>query len=159
MKKMFVVAALVIGMGVIGLQQASAANKGTGSGMGPRRECPQYNQLDAASQAKVDKFHDDTKAIRRQMMMKHAEERAILEADNPDPAKAAQLAGEIFDLRETMQSKAKEAGVEGLIGPRGCMGPGMMMGYHRGGMGRGMMDGNGPALDMPPAPPAGADGQ
>ncbi len=155
MKKMFVVTALVIGMGVIGWQQADAANKGMGMGAGPQKGCPQYQQLDAASQAKVDKFHEDTKALRRQMMMKHAEERAILKADNPDPAKAAQLAGELFDLRETMQGKAKEAGVQELMGGRGCMGAGMM-GPHRGGCGRGMMmNGNGPtALGTETAAPA-----
>ncbi len=166
MKKIFVITALIASMGIIGLQQASAANKGMGMGAGSQKGCAQYNQLDAASQAKVDKFHDDTKALRRQMMMKHAEEHAVLKTDNPDPAKAAQLAGEIFDLHETMQGKAKEAGVQDLIGQCGCMGGmGMgqgMMGPHRrgGGYGRGMMDGSGPMSDagMPAAPP-GADKQ
>jgi hypothetical protein len=143
MKKALVVAALVVGLGFTGLQSVSANPGKINSG------CPkagtEYSQLDAASKTKVDKFFNETQELRKQMVMKHAEERATMRADNPDPAKAAKLAGEIFDLRTAIQAKAEAAGVQGLIGNGGCPGGGMMgmgMGPHGGG--RGMMMNGGP---------------
>ena len=98
-----------------------------------------YTQLDAATKAKVDKFYDETKDLRKQMVMKHAEEAALMHATNPDADKAAKLAGEIFDLRATIQTKAEAAGVQGLIGCGGCQGMGQGMGRGMG-MGQGMMN-------------------
>lgn len=141
MKKTLVVTALVLGMGFIGLQQASA---NWGMGPGCSKGGPGYSQLDAASKTKVDKFYNETQDLRKQMVMKHAEERAIMRSDNPDPGKAAKLAGEIFDLRTTIQDKAEAAGVQDLIGCDGCQGMGPGMGPHHGGgrgMGMGMMNG------------------
>ncbi len=144
MKKALVITALVVSMGVLGLQQASA-NKGMGGGPGMGGWCqkggPGYTQLDAASKAKVDKFYDETKDLRKQMVMKHAEEAALMNAANPDAAKAAKLAGELFDLRATIQAKAEAAGVQGLIGCGDCQGMGQGMGRGMGhGMGQGMMN-------------------
>ena len=136
MKKALVVTALVMSIGLVGWQQASA-NWGMGGGMHGMggaclKEGPGYSQLDAATKAKVDKFYAETKDLRKQMVMKHAEEVALMNAANPDAAKVAKLAGEIFDLRSTIHAKAKAAGVQGLIG---CGGQG------RGrGMGQGMMN-------------------
>lgn len=163
MKKALIVAALVVGMGVVGLQQASA-NRGE-SGRQPMAG-PQYSQLDAASKAKLDKFYNETQDLRKQMVMKRAEERALMHSTNPDSAKAAKLAGEIFDLRATLHSKAEAAGVQGLMGFGGCQGPGMGMGmgmgmgpYYHGG-GHGMMyfgtDDAGSGADKSPA---GSDAQ
>lgn len=141
MKKTLVITALVVGMGFLGLQQASA-NWGMGGGPGMGGWCqkggPGYTQLDAASKAKVDKFYDETKDLRKQMVMKHAEEAALMSATNPDADKAAKLAGELFDLRSTIQAKAEAAGVQGLIGCGGCQ-QGMGQGMGRG-MGKGMMN-------------------
>lgn len=149
MKKALLVAGLVAGIGFIGLQQASAYQGMGGGGMGMGAGCPKgsaaYSQLDAAIKAKVDKFHDETKELRKQMVMKHAEERAVMRADNPDSAKAAKLAGEIFDLQASIQSKAAAAGVQNvMIGCGGCpgSGPGRGMGPHHGG--KGMMMGGQP---------------
>lgn len=161
MKKTFVITALVVGMGIIGLQQASA-NWGQGGPNGMGIQClkggPGYSQLDAASKAKVDKFYNETQDLRKQMVMKNAEERAIMRSENPDPAKAAKLAGEVFDLRTTIQTKAEAAGVQELLGCGPCQGPGQgMRPYH--GAGRGMMNagpGGGPAATDAPA---GADAQ
>ncbi|MBA3005872.1 MAG: periplasmic heavy metal sensor [Desulfocapsa sp.] len=169
MKKSLVVAALVVSMGFIGLQQASA-NRGMvpGQGMGGSN----YSQLDAASKAKFDKFYNETQDLRKQMVMKRAEERALMHSTNPDSAKAAKLAGEIFDLSAAIQVKAEAAGVQGLMGCGACPGPGMGMGmgmgpHHGGGRGmmnngpggRGMMN-NGPdGADTDDAPPAGSDAQ
>ena len=140
MKKALVITALVVSMGFLGWQQASA-NKGMGGGPGMGGWCqkggPGYTQLDAASKAKLDKFYDETKDLRKQMVMKHAEEVALMNATNPDAAQAAKLAGELFDLRSTIQDKAEAAGVQGLIGCGDCQGMGRGMGH---GMGSGMMN-------------------
>ena len=139
MKKALVVTALVMSIGLVGWQQASA-NWGMGGGMHGMggaclKEGPGYSQLDAATKAKVDKFYAETKDLRKQMVMKHAEEVALMNAANPDAAKVAKLAGEIFDLRATLQAKAEAAGVQGLLGCAcGHMGQGMGPG-----MGQGMM--------------------
>lgn len=169
MKKTFVITALVVGMGLFGLQQASAyQGMGGGMGGGCQKGGAGYSQLDPASKAKVDKFFSDTQDLRKQMVMKHAEERAIMRSENPEPAKAAKLAGEIFDLKTSIQAKAEAAGVQGLIGCGACQGPGKGFGQHHGGgrgmgpnygSGQGMMnngpDGGSAATDAP----AGADAQ
>lgn len=142
---------------VTGLVAASAAsanwNRGNGRGMN-YQNCPQYSnpvvqqQLDPAVQEKLDKFFTDTQEIRKQIVMKQAEKRALLRSDNPDPVAASQLAGELFDLRNSMKAKAVEAGVDQYVGPRGMMGGGgQRFGQHHGGkrgggmMGGGMMGG------------------
>ena len=134
MKKALIITALVMSMGFLGLQQASA-NQGMGNGC--QKGVNGYSQLDAASKAKVDKFYDETKELRKQMVMKHAEELALMNAAEPDAARVAKLAGDIFDLKAAIQAKAKAAGVQGLIGC-GC-GHGRRHGMGRG-MGQGMMN-------------------
>jgi Spy/CpxP family protein refolding chaperone len=173
MKKALVVTALVVGMGLVGWQQASA-NWGMGGGFhgmggGCLKGGPGYSQLDAATKAKVDKFYDETKDLRKQMVMKHAEEAALMSAATPDAAKVSKLAGDIFDLRTTIQTKAEAAGVPGLVDCGGH--PGMRQGMGRGmgqGMGPGMGQGMGPGMmnagphNMGPASgngPAGSDAQ
>jgi len=161
MKKVFVITALVAGLGFFGFQQASA-NRGMGGGYGMGQGCPKgqpcYTQLDAASKEKVDKFFNETKDIRKQMVMKHAEELAVLRSDNPDPSKAAKLAGEIFDLRSTMETKADAAGVSGLLNCGNYDGPGHGMGPHDGSGNRVMKDRPGRPGPAAPVPP-GADAQ
>lgn len=107
---------------------------------GPRMQM-QYNQLDPAAQEKLDSFFTDTQDIRKEMAVKRAEQRAMLRSDNPDPAAAGKLAGELFDLRATMHQKAEEAGVTAYLGPMngprggnfGPGGPGMRGGMNKGG--------------------------
>jgi hypothetical protein len=149
MKKVLFITALVAGIGFAGLQQASAFQGMSG---GCYKGGAAYSQLDAAAKAKVDKFIDETQGLRKQMVMKHAEERALMSAENPDPGKASKLAGELFDLRNTLQAKAEAAGVQGMM--PGCGGPQGMMGPHHGHRrGMGMMQGGpGAGAGMPPAP-------
>ena len=160
MKKTLVITALVVGMGLIGLQQASARGMGGFSGMGGQclKGGPGYSQLDDASKAKVDKFYNETQDLRKQMVMKRAEEQALMSSTNPDSAKVAKLAGEMFDLHTTLQAKAEAAGIQGLMGCGvGCQGTGKGMRPYHGG-GRGMKniapDGAVEATDAPAAPAA-----
>ncbi|MGI9538119.1 MAG: hypothetical protein ACR2PB_13705 [Desulfocapsaceae bacterium] len=104
---------------------------------GPRMQM-QYNQVDPAVQEKLDKFFTDTQDIRKEMTVKRAEQRAMLRSDNPDPAVAGKLAGELFDLRTTMHQKAEEAGVTAYLGPMNGPRGGRDFGPGGPGMGRGM---------------------
>lgn len=162
MKKVFVVTALVIGLGFFSSQQASAnwgMNGGAGMGNWNLKGGPCYAQLDAATKVKVDKFYNETTDLRKQIVMKHAEERAVMSSDNPDPAKAAKLAGELFDLRTTMQAKAEAAGVAGICQCDDYAGPDHRMGPHdRGGRNiRNDRDGRGVSPDAASAAPATTD--
>ncbi|MDP3480800.1 MAG: periplasmic heavy metal sensor [Desulfoprunum sp.] len=142
MKKKIAAIALVLSLATVGI---ASARGGMGGGMGMGVNCPQAQgqqmnqQLDKATQDKLDAFQRDTQALRKQIIMKHAEMRAMMQSDNPNPAAASKLSGELFDLQATMQDKAKAAGVATYLGG-GCgmgMGRGGMMGGQGGG--RGMM--------------------
>lgn len=129
MKKTIIAITLISGLV---LATAASANWGRGGGRGYAGVCPQgyaapqgrfYQQpVDPAAQEKFTQFYSETQDLRKQLMMKQAERRALLQSTNPDPATASKLAGEIFDLRNTMQEKAAAAGVSQLGGP-GMMGP------------------------------------
>jgi zinc resistance-associated protein len=56
-----------------------------------------------------EKFLIDSKAERKALAQKNAEMRAIMKADAPDPLKASEVAGELFELREKLRLKALEA--------------------------------------------------
>src|SRR5512145_127814 len=88
-----------------------------------------------------DKFLSDTVAIRKELAEKNAVMRALLNAGTPDTVKASQVAGELFELREKLRAKAREAGLplpmlmmgQGRDGMPcdGMMGYGMMGKHHR----------------------------
>jgi len=109
----------------------------------------QYNQVDPATQEKLDKFFTDTQDIRKEIAVKQAERTALLRGENPDPGAAGKIAGEIFDLRTSMHQKAEEAGVTAYLGPKNGQrggrnaiggGPGMNRGAMQKGGGRFMND-------------------
>jgi|GEM_PF-731773 len=154
MKKAIIAAALISGLTI---STGAFAYQGMG-GMGQMAGCgfSNYQQLDAETQAKIDQFRKDTQDLRRQMVVKKAEKRAMMKRANPDPAAVGQLTGEIFDLHTTMVEKAKEAGVEQYVGHgkrhktgmSGCTGSGYGKhgkghgGHGRGGHGHGHGGGN-----------------
>ena len=153
MKKALVVTALVVGLGFFGLQQASAYSGMGGGAMKCGSTC---SQLDVASKAKLDKFYNETQDLRKQVVMKSAEELAVLSATNPDPAQASKLAGQVFDLKAAIQAKAEAAGVQGLMGCGACQGSGCGKGpQHGGGHGK-MKMGTDSGAEVPAAP-AGSD--
>lgn len=144
MKKKIAAVVLVLGLATAGIASARGMGGGMGGGMGMGMNCGQMQgqmvqaqQLDKATQDKLDAFQRDTQGLRKQMVMKHAEMRALMQAETPNSAAAAKISGELFDLQATMQDKAKAAGVENYIG--GPCGGGMGMMGGRGG--RGMMMG------------------
>lgn len=143
MKKTAIIVGFVAALGLATMQQATARGMGGGYGGGQGNgyggygggPCPGYGmnapQLDTATQEKIDVFVSDTVELRRQIAMKRAEKRALMMNQPTDPAAIAQVTGELFDLRTQMRSKAEEAGVPMMSGPRG-FGQGM----RGGGMGR-----------------------
>ena len=116
-------------MTLSGIQFATASPgpmQGKGPGPGPDYQKPCYmqqQQLDEETIKARDTLLSETVELRKQMAQKRAEKRALMKSDNPDPAKAAALAGEIFDIREQLRTKANAAGVpmQMLIG-KGRMG-------------------------------------
>ena len=147
MKKKIAAVALVLTLATVGIASARGGMGGggcMGGGMGMNMNCPQIQgqvgqQLDKATQDKLDAFQRDTQPMRKQLVMKHAEMRALMQSEPPNPAAVSKLSGELFDLQAAMLDKARAAGVEDYVGGRGMgMGCGMMGG--RGG-GRGMMMG------------------
>lgn len=111
------VAVMVSGLITVG---TASANRGYRNG-----GCAQYGQgqggmmfqeLDQETQDKITQFRDDTQVLRKEIVMKRAEKRALFSSTNPEPAAAAKIAGELFDLRAAMRLKAQTAGVDQYIG-------------------------------------------
>jgi Spy/CpxP family protein refolding chaperone len=112
-----------------------------------------------------EKFHNDTAAARKQMMVKHAELAALWKAEKPDQAAITAKQKEINALRDQMQEKRTAFRLEaGKISPELTkgFGPGMGGGMGHGrGMGPGCCPMGGPGDGKAPAgcpmvPPAGA---
>ncbi len=115
---------------IAGLTMATVASANWGKGRhgydgdcywqqmdGPMVQEQMMQQLEPATQGKVDKFFKDNQALHKQIAMKQAEKSAIMQSEKPDPEAAAKVAGELFDLRTTMYDKAEAAGVAQHLGP------------------------------------------
>lgn len=132
MKKQLTALALILGLT---MATGASANWGRGNkGYGGYGNCPQMQgqmvqQLDQATQDKIQQFFKDTQPLHKEMAMKRAEKQALMRSDNPDPQAVAKVTGELFDLRMTMQQQAEQAGVAQYVGPG-------HMGGHMGNMGR-----------------------
>ncbi len=124
MKKTLAVAVLVTGLGLAGINQASAAKAwGGGPVTYGNVPCPCSGQgtgiatqLDDATKAKIEKFRKDTLDLRRQTVMKRAEKKALMQSQTPDATAVSRVTGELFDLRVAMKEKAEEAGVSEYVG-------------------------------------------
>ena len=127
MKKYIAALALVAGLT---MATAASANWG-GGGHGYNADCywqqmdgammqeQMMKQLEPATQEKVNKFIKDNQPLRKQIVMKQAERRAIMQSEKPDPQAAALVAGELFDLQTAMHDKAEAAGVSKYLGHKG----------------------------------------
>jgi Spy/CpxP family protein refolding chaperone len=110
-----------------------------------------------------EKFHNDTAAARKQMMVKDAELAALWKAEKPDQAAITAKQKELNALRDQMQEKRTAFMLEARkIAPELAKGFGPGMG-HGMGFGRGMGPGACPMVGPgggpgpggpPPAPPA-----
>jgi hypothetical protein len=109
MTKACMAAVIVAGVGIFGLQQAMAyvhdnASREEGSYQQPHR-------FDEGTREKMVKFRTDTKDLRKQMIMKRAEESALIRSEAANIEAVRKAAGELFDLRTMMQTKARAAGL------------------------------------------------
>jgi len=109
MKKAFMALALAATIGTIGLQQASA--RGVDGRFHSDASHRQFHRLDEATKAKIEKFETENQTLRKQIVMKQAEELALTRSEAPDMKAVRKTAEELFDLRSTMKEKAKDAGL------------------------------------------------
>ena len=132
MKNFLVVVVLVGAVSLLGISIVNAHGRygnGPGKGYG---NCDGYTTCNNWSsneqdKEKVDAFFSETKETRKQLAVKGSERRALMSQDDPDEKRVATLTGEIFDLKNQLDEKAKET--FGDIPPFGHM-------RGRGGLGR-----------------------
>jgi zinc resistance-associated protein len=145
MKKILVSIAIIGTLGAFAVQHANAG-RGWYGNSGPG--CPYWNSgysqiQDTAAQKNIDGFLQATVELRKNLAMKQSEYQAVMNSESPDPAKAAAITGEIFQLRNQIRAKAMAAGLNPGFGPggnsyRGGWGGGYGPGYGYGpGGGRG----------------------
>ena len=125
MKKQIIAIALISGLALAGTVSASCGRGGMGGGMNYGQLQGQFTQLDQATQDKIKQFFNDNQKLRKEMVMKRAEKRALMQSATPDPKMVAAVTGELFDLHTTMRANAVTAGVDKYMGP-GRMGVGPM---------------------------------
>ena len=139
-KKVMLAAILTSGLALAITQSAFAepapSPQTVQTGMQNKGRGPYQSPTDPAMQKAREKFLTDTVVIRKEMAEKQAVMRALLNAGTPDTAKASQLAGELFELREKLRVKAQEAGLPmpmmmGMGGDMGTMPCQGMGGHHR----------------------------
>ena len=155
-KKMILTAALTSALALTGLQSALAApgdmkDPGAMKGAGAQMPCPMQNQMmgmqggpqmNEEMMKARDAFLSETTELRKNLAEKQAARRALMMGTNPDPEKAAVIAGELFDLREQLRIKAQAAGLPAGMMQRmtqGMGGCGQMAGNRHD---MGMMGGN-----------------
>jgi len=132
-KKIMLAAILTSGL-TLAISQAAMAESAQPAQPGPQGKPdapPSQYQMTTEMQKIHDKFMNDTVAIRKELAEKNAVMRALMNAGTPDTVKASQVAGELFELREKLRAKAKEAG---LPMPMLMMGHGGFDGMPCGGM-------------------------
>ena len=118
MKKYLAAAALIGLIGFTGISLANACGYGYGPGPG-YGDCDGSRSCSAWSSEKDDEkataFREETKELRKEIVVKRNELDALMRQDNPDEKKVAKLAGELYDLQTMMQEKADKA-FEGRAG-------------------------------------------
>jgi Spy/CpxP family protein refolding chaperone len=102
--KMFLVVVLALALS-LGLAASSWASPGGGMGCGMRGAMNLTPDQAGKFFDLKEKFHNDTVAARKQMMVKHAELAALWKAEKPDQAAITAKQKEINALRDQMQEK------------------------------------------------------
>ena len=124
MKKFLVVAALIVAIGFTGISMANPQGgygPGCGNCNGPRY-CDNWAPSEKGDE-KSAAFFEETKELRREIVVKRSELEALMLQDNPDEKKVANLTGELYDLHTTMAEKAGKT-FEGRAGKGYGPGPG-----------------------------------
>jgi len=111
MKKYLVAAALIGAIGFSGISMVNArGNYGYGPGPG-NGNCGGGRYCDNVSYSEKDDekaaaFFEETKEVRKEIVVKRSELDALMRQDNPDEKKVAKLTGDLYDLQTTMEEKA-----------------------------------------------------
>ncbi len=106
-------------------QSQVPAGTGTGCGKGCNNRGGQekHQVLDAETKKKYEAFLQDTIELRKELDEKLIKYRTLMSSDNPDPAKAALLTQQYYQLRDFIMDKAVQAGiVQRKQGCNGCNG-------------------------------------
>lgn len=141
--------ALVLSLGLGAVWAAGPMGMGMGHGHGMMNLTPEQG-------AKLfdlkEKMRTDTASLRKDLMVKHLEMKALWKAENPDQNTILAKQKEINALRDQMTLKMVTFRLEAKkIAPQAGFGRGM---GHGGGMGMGGGCGMGPGGGMGMAPPA-----
>ena len=113
-KKLMLAAILTSGL-TFAISQAALADQQTDT-TDKQAETPYQAFMKPEMRKAHEKFLDDTVAIRKELAEKNAVLRALMQAGTPDTVKASQMAGEVFELREKLRVKAREAGLSMPMG-------------------------------------------
>ena len=153
-----VVLALALTMGLAASSWARPGGGGMGGGMGCGMMGAMNLTPDQAGKLfdLKEKFHNDTVAVRKGMMVKHAELAALWKAEKPDQAAITTKQKELNALRDQMQEQRTAFLLEARkIAPELAQGRGMGWGMgHGGGMGFGLCPAGGPCVAPGPGPGA-----
>ena len=112
MKQLLMAVAVVGLLGFAGVQMASA-HGGYGQGGGYGYCGDNSDGDDTKDNAAWEEFRTETNDIRRSIVVKRSELRALSNQDNPDAKRVAQLTGELFDLQNDLDKKAADKGITG----------------------------------------------
>ncbi len=130
MKKSLLFASLLILSVFVVVQYASSSSEnkatpGQGCQLAGQQAQPQQPNLTAEEQQKLDTFLAETVELRKELAEKQAAFEKFINTENPDPAKAAMLTNEYYQLRDFLQKKAVQAGIaQPKGGCNGCRGKG-----------------------------------
>lgn len=109
-KKVFLATILTGGL-ALAISQAVIAQPGLGpQGLGPKGGPAYAQKMDPAIEKARDKFLTETAVERKELAQKNAALRVLMNSSNTDTTEVAKLAGEVFELREKLRAKAREAG-------------------------------------------------
>lgn len=112
MKKTIMTLALIVAVGITGINMAEA---GWGGCNGPGG----WNSDTSFTYEDMEKFHDDTADLRKQMFEKRNEYYEAMNQETPDKERAQQIWSEMFDLQNAMHAKALANGMMPGYGMRG----------------------------------------
>lgn len=114
MRTLVIAAALVGVVSLLGFSMVSAHGEygyGPGNGYGNCGDGHGYcnnRYYNGQDKEKMNSFLEGTKEARKQVAIKRSERRALMKQDNPDEKKVAKLTGEIYDLKNMLDEKARE---------------------------------------------------
>ena len=137
------VVAVIVSLGLVSVHSVDARGWGKGQGGYGCSNCTQAEQFDEKTIEARSKFRQENQELFKKLVTKKAELRSVFHQENPDSDKAAQLSGEVFDLRNALHKKAVDAGlpgsrfISGECDGSGCQGQGFGPG-RKSGRGKGM---------------------